>query len=217
MTLDAFTWLVILLPLGVYWFIVGLMIISRRPTIVTGVRDTFAFGLSFVGLALAGPLSLFFPQTAFNLFGGWVWLVLLVLYVLMLVLVSLASRPKLVVYSANSESFFQLLNEVFVALDSNVRWAGASFFMPELKIDGNVEFSALDRTVQIVATSREQDLENWNVLRKALAIKLNDQAKHNFAPNRSLLFGATLLLIGIGLIIKQPVEMLAAMKEALRF
>ncbi len=214
--LDAFTILVMLLPLGSYLLVVGWMCSRKRPIVVSGARDFFALGLSCTGLFLAGPFSLFFPQSAFNIIGGWVWLVMLLLYFLIVVLITLGQRPRILVYSANSASFVQHVAEVLEQLDPETQWAGASFYCPKLRIEGTVDSRAGEAISQIVANSRSQDLVQWAVLQKRLQQYLKPVADRPRIVNIWSFLGLLLLLAAFSLLFTRTNETIAAMREALR-
>src|SRR3977135_4015231 len=63
-----------LCPLAVYLVALGLVNLSRRPTLVTGSRDITALGLALSGMVIGGPMQLFFPEYAAAQLGPLVWL-----------------------------------------------------------------------------------------------------------------------------------------------
>ncbi len=48
-------------PVTVYLLLLGAVNLSRRPLLVSGVRDAAALALAAAGLAIIGPLELLFP------------------------------------------------------------------------------------------------------------------------------------------------------------
>jgi hypothetical protein len=215
--LDTFTWVVILLPLGCYFLVVGSLAGRSRPLVVSGVRDQFTLGLGCIGLFLAGPFSLFFPQSAFNLLGGWVWLVLIMLYLLLLTLITMGQRPRLVIYSSNSGQIVQQVQQIINRLDPDSTWANAAFHSPLLQIEGNIELRNGDSTAQIVATSRQQNLSNWTYLQHELNQEFLQNARVLPTMNTWIAVGGVLLIAVFSLVFVRPSETLAAMREILRF
>lgn len=98
MTIEPFVWLIALLPLAAYLTLFGAIRLSGRPMVTTGGRDTFAVAIAISGCFMVGPAELFFPSEAGALFGPMIWPVLMLLYLLLVTLVILSSRPKLIVY-----------------------------------------------------------------------------------------------------------------------
>lgn len=215
--LDTFTWIVILLPLGCYFLVVGWLSGRNQPLVVSGGRDQFTLGLGCIGLFLAGPFSLFFPQSAFNLLGGWVWLVLVMLYLLLLSLITLGQRPRLVIYSSNSGQIVQQVRQIINRLDPNTSWANTAFHCPQLQIEGNIEMRNGDQTAQIVATNRQQNLSNWSNLQRELNQEFRKEAFALPRANAWVMLGGLLLLTILSLAFVRSTETLAAMREMLRF
>ncbi len=98
MTIEPFVWLIALLPVAAYLTLFGAIRLSNRPMVTTGGRDTFAVAIAISGCFMVGPAELFFPSEAGALFGPMIWPVLMLLYLLLVILVILSSRPKLIVY-----------------------------------------------------------------------------------------------------------------------
>ena len=73
--------------------------LSGWPFVTTGTRDTAALGIGIIGLVIAGPMELFFPEEAASQFGGKVWLLLIAFYGLCVSLIVLLLRSRIVVYN----------------------------------------------------------------------------------------------------------------------
>lgn len=215
--LDSFTQLVILLPLGCYFLVIGIMNSRRSPWIVSGTRDFFALALGCTGLFLLGPFSLFFPQSAFNLMGGWVWLALFILYLLIVTLIALALRPRLLVYSVDSSSFVQRFHQLLIQLDPNTQWAGTSFHCPQLSVEGYVESRSTESVAQIIGSNRDQDLLNWMRLQRLLQQEMRQWTNTRKQFSSWIVVGLILVFFAVSPVIMQPQETLATMKEVLRF
>ena len=67
-------------PLAIYLLYLGVINLSRRPTVTTGVKNAGAMGLALVGFVAVGPMGLFVPDAAVFAFGPWLWLLLLAFY-----------------------------------------------------------------------------------------------------------------------------------------
>ncbi len=126
-------------PLAVYLLYLGVINLSRRPTVTTGVKNAGAMGLALVGFVAVGPMGLFVPDAAVFAFGPWLWLLLLVFYGLCVTLWILLARPRLIIFNATAEQLRPVLAEVVAKIDSDVRWAGDSLMLPQVGLQFHLE------------------------------------------------------------------------------
>jgi hypothetical protein len=203
-------------PLAIYFLLLGLVNLSRRPWLITGGRDAAALGAAVSGLMIVGPVRLFVPEQAMAR-GPFAWLLILALYVLCVTLLALLLRPRLVIYNITLEQLRPVLGEAAAALDPDARWAGASLALPRLGVSLYVEPSPAMRNVQLIAAGPRQNFAGWRHLEVALWSGLRQTA---VAPNP---FGASLILFGLAMIslaayqtISQPQAVAAALREMLR-
>ncbi|MCA9137443.1 MAG: hypothetical protein KDB00_11810 [Planctomycetales bacterium] len=117
MSIEPVYWLIALIPLIAYLLLLGLIRLSGRVLITTGGRDIAAVGFSVAGLIAIGPGELFFPKAAAGVFGPWVWLALATFYGLIVSLLSLTSRPRLVVYGRTPDQMLEPLLQASLELD----------------------------------------------------------------------------------------------------
>lgn len=183
-------------PVAMYLLLLGSVNLSRRPLLVSGVRDMATLSLAISGLVIVGPMELFFPFAAAARFGPQVWLLLLVLYALCVVLVLLLLRPRLVIYNVTVDKLRPILAELVDQLDPAARWAGDSLVMPKLGVQLYMENFAALRCASLLSAGRNQSHPGWRRLETALADAL---AREEVARNlRGLsLIGVGLLLIGV--------------------
>ena len=88
---------------------------------------------------LIGPGQLLLPPAATQHFGGWVWLLLALLYVLAVTLVILVARPRLVIYNIGPLELRAILAELATELDAGAHWAGDSLALDGLGIELRIE------------------------------------------------------------------------------
>ena len=122
--MDPFRLCLAVGPVAVYFLLLGAINLSRRPLLVSGVRDAASLALAVSGLIIIGPMALFFPYAAEARFGPHIWLMLLALYALIVVLWLLLLRPRLVIYNISADKLRPILAEVVNRLDAEARWAG---------------------------------------------------------------------------------------------
>jgi hypothetical protein len=161
-------------PLAAYLLLMGLLNVSRRPFVTTGARDFYALGVAVVGLVMIGPLDLFLPESAPRVFGPYVWLLLLTLYVLCLTLLILMIRPRLVIYNITAEQLRPALARIISRLDLEHSWAGESLALPELGVQVQIERFSIMRNISLIAASTEQSYYGWRRLERELAAELRE-------------------------------------------
>jgi hypothetical protein len=191
MYLDPLHLCIALGPLAVYLLLLGALNLTARPFCTTGARDAAALGLALSGLAIIGPMELFWPEAAAMHFGGYVWLLLLVFYAMCMVLVVLLARPRLVIYNITSDQLRPILANLVGELDSTARWAGESLALPQLGVQFYLEPFSSMRNLQLVAAGPRQSFPGWRRLEVSLRAALR-QTKTSPNP-----YGVSLTLFGL--------------------
>ena len=161
-----------MMPISVYLLLIGSINLTRRPFLTTGTRDLFALALAISGFVVVGPLELFLPESVASILGGWVWVLLLLLYVVLVTMVVLFMRPRLVIYNITKDQLVPVLSQTVAELDSAARWAGDAVILPHLGVQLAVESYPGMRNVSLVSVGSEQDLEGWYRLRHHLEPQL---------------------------------------------
>jgi hypothetical protein len=196
--MDPFRLCVALGPVAMYLLLLGAVNFSRRPLLVSGVRDAAAFALAISGLVIVGPLELFCPFEATARFGPHVWLLLLALYTMCVVLVLLLLRPRLVIYNISAEKLRPILAELVDRLDSDARWAGDSLVLPAFGVQLYVDSFAAFRSASLVSAGGNQSQQGWRRLETVLGDAL---AREEVTRNpRGLSLFVTGLAIVAGLV-----------------
>lgn len=187
--------LIAVLPLAMYLVLLGLINLRRRPYVLTGAREAMLVGLALSGLAIVGPMELFFPQQAANQFGAYIWLLLIVFYLLVVMLWILIARPRLVVYNISSAQLRAVLSEAANRLDPDSRWAGDALALPQLNVQLYVDTFDAMRNVSLISTGADQNLTNWRRLEGALRATLREITVPRSPRGYSFLSIGTLLLL----------------------
>ncbi len=213
--MDALHVAIALGPVATYLVVLGIVNLSARPLVTTGARD--AATLALAGLVVVGPMELFLVEEAAALYGGWVWGIMLVAYVLVVLLVVLLLRPRLIIYNIALEQLRPLLADVVTRLDSDARWAGESLVMPHLGVQLHVEPAPLLNNVQLVSSGSNQSLAGWRQLESALATALR-RTRTTAHPVGVSLLGLGVLAAGtIALVLaRDPGGVTQALNEMLR-
>ena len=171
--MDPFRLCLALGPVAVYLVILGSVNLSRRPFLVSGVRDAAALGIALAGFVIVGPMLMFFPDAlAAHIDPKYVkllWGLMVALYGLGLVLVLLTMRPRLVIYNISSDQLRPILAEVVGRLDPDARWAGDSLMLPALGVQLHLDSLPWMRNVSLVSAGPNQGEQGWRRLEAALS------------------------------------------------
>ncbi len=194
--MPAFQLLVAVAPIAMYLVLLGMINLRRRPYVLTGAREGLLVGLALLGLAVVGPMALFFPQHAANQFGPYVWLMLGMFYCLLLLLWILVGRPRLVVYNISSAQLRAILSETAIMLDPDARWAGDSLVLPRLKVQLYLEVFDRMRNVSLVSTG-DQSYTDWRRLEGALRRSLQEMVVPRNPRGYSLVVAGLMLIAGL--------------------
>lgn len=146
-------------PLGIYLLALGWVHIRGRPFAVAGVWDGVLLGASLAGLIVVGPIALVRPVAGAS---AWSWPILLLVFILVVTLCVLVSRPRLVVYNISVEQLRPIVAEVASALDSQARWAGETVAMPTRGFQVHLDGDGVLRTVSLIGIGRRSAHEGWS-------------------------------------------------------
>ncbi|MGI9517535.1 MAG: hypothetical protein ACR2NP_10835 [Pirellulaceae bacterium] len=216
--MDPLHFCIMIAPLGVYFLLIGLISLRRRPFVTTGARDAAAIGIAISGLMIAGPMELFFPESAAGRFGSYVWLLLIAFYGLCVSLIVLLMRPRLVVYNLSPQRLRPIIADIAIRLDPKSRWSGDSLHMPSMDVQLHLEGSSWMSNSQLVAVGDNQRFESWRKLERELREQLGD------IRAESVVFGVTLVsaasvMAGAAIfwMVSQPQAVRDALADMLRF
>ena len=192
--MDPFRLCLALGPVAMYLLLLGAINVSRRPVLVSGVRDAATLALALSGLAIVGPIELFFPYAAAAHFGGYTWVLLLALYAMGVVLVLLLLRPRLILYNISADKLRPILADVVDRLDTDSRWAGDSLVLPQLGVQLYVDSFAALRSVSLVSAGSKQEPAGWRRLEAALGAALAREEVHR-DPRGLMLSGLSVAIL----------------------
>jgi hypothetical protein len=163
-------------PVAIYLLLLGTIGLSRRPVVVSGVRDAATLVLAMSGMIFVGPMALFFPEGLAARMGPagprFVWLMLISLFFLGLILLLLNLRPRVVIYNISAEQLRPILAEVVERMDPDARWAGEGLFLPGLGVQLHLECTGGMRNVSLVSSGPKQDHQGWARLEAELTAAL---------------------------------------------
>jgi len=196
--MNSFLLYIAFTPLALYFVLVGLMNMTGRPFLVTGIRDQIVLFLALFGLVAVGPMQLFFPVNASWSYGPWVWLLLIGIYVFSCTLYLLLRRPSLNLYNVTMTEFRPFISDLAVDCDSGARLAGDTVCMPTLGIQFYFDSNAALRVISLISAGPNQNWDGWARFRKSLMDGLKAQSQ-TFSPKYAV--GISFLLIGLALLV----------------
>lgn len=194
--MDPFRLCLGLGPVAIYLCLLGMIGLSRRPLLISGVRDAATLALAVSGLVVIGPMELFFPFAAAAKLGPYVWPLVLALYAMCVILWLLMLRPRLVIYNIPADKLRPILADAVGALDAEARWAGECLALPGLGVQLYLEGFAVPRGTSLIAAGGRQSQTGWRRLEAALgaAIFREEVAR---SPRGLILLFAGLLCIAV--------------------
>ena len=217
MTVDPLHFCIAIAPLSVYLVMLGFLNLQRRSFVTTGARDAAALGIAISGLVVAGPMELFFPESAASQYGSFVWILLLSFYGLCVSLVVLLMRSRIVIYNINSEQLRPILNQVAMDLDKKSRWTGDSLLIPELNVHLHLEPVDWLRNVQLTSGGINQSFEGWRTLEIELRKALRPiRVRSNILGIGFLLVAGLLAVASASWMISDPQSVAQSLDDLLR-
>lgn len=170
--IDLLRFSIALIPLGLYFFVIGLIRLRKSPTVISRPLDVLLIGMACSGLVAIGPLELFFPRAAFSVVGNWVWLVLLSLYALLVLLIAFHVPAGIVIYGATKETIRSAIDAGYAGRGIYLEWLGDSFRSTALKIHAQIEDGGWSAVTQIKSIGKEQNIAEWIDLDRSLHVRL---------------------------------------------
>jgi hypothetical protein len=214
---DALHMAIAFIPLATYLLVLGMINLSRRPMLTTGIRDSLALALGLAGLMVAGPMELFLPERAAQTFGAFVWLLMLALYWLICLMIILMRRPRLVIYNISIAELRPALEKAIKEVDLDASWTEDVFVLPRVYVQLNLENFPSLRNITLASVGPRQSWQGWRELEVALAKQLQT------LPGSVNPYGLSLVAMGSILaavitfsLARQPQEVTAALWEMLR-
>jgi len=187
-----------IVPLAIYLLLIGGLHLRKRPLVTSGWRDTLTLGIACVGLAMVGPMQLFFPMQASAIIPNLSWAMMLALYFLLLTLFLLWSKPRLTVYGMTSEQFRESLQKAAAAVDSTSNWNGDVLSMPQADLQLVVEPTVSSSVHSVAAIGKISELSPWRHLESEL-VKVGSESIARPTAAAWIMIGIATILLTISL------------------
>lgn len=205
-----------IVPVAVYLILIGALRLRKHPLVTTGWRDTLTLGIAASGLVAVGPMQLFFPTNAAAQLQGWVWLALLILYLLVLMMILLSTKPRLIAYGMDTPQFRDTLMRAATDIDPTSHWNSDVLSIPSAGIQLAFEPSGASRVHQVVLVGLLDNLQDWFQLEKAFV----QYGRQTSCPRSTagwpfVIAGSLLLAFAIMPVISDPGEALAQLRDFL--
>jgi hypothetical protein len=188
-------------PVAIYFLLLGVINLSRRPLVVSGGRDSAALGLAVSGLIFVGPMALLFPESVAAHFGPagtkYLWLMFIGLFAMCLIFVLLTLRPRLVIYNISTDQLRPILAEVVERMDPEARWAGDCLYLPGLGVQFHLEGVGWMRNVSLISAGPKQDYQGWSRLQAEISAALRGVETPWNVAGLAFLCAGNVLVIGL--------------------
>lgn len=148
-----------ILPLGVYFLLLGWLHLRRRPVVLPGGVDLALLAAGVSGLVAVGPLALLQPAVGTS---PWSTAMLLIVFVLVVAAAVLAMRPRLVIYNVTIDQLRPVVAEVVGGLDRSARWAGETVALPARGLQVAMDGRGLTRCVSLIVGGTRTSAESWS-------------------------------------------------------
>ncbi|MGV3485146.1 MAG: hypothetical protein ACO1RT_12075 [Planctomycetaceae bacterium] len=177
--MEPFNLLVAMLPLAAYLTFFGAIRLLGRPMVTTGGRDIFAVAIAISGLMAVGPAELFFPMPAATAFGVAIWPILAFLYFLIVLLVTLSSRPRLIVYGRGPGALVAPLLRAAQTIDPRAHAddAAGQIELPQAGLHLRIDGHRGSDTAEIFTFETTVAPSFWNRLLSALRAELASEER----------------------------------------
>ncbi|MCL2304250.1 MAG: hypothetical protein FWC43_06205 [Planctomycetaceae bacterium] len=158
--------LIALVPLAIYFALIGIIPFYRRPIVRSGGSDLFWLWLGVSGLVMVGPVKLLFPINALILWDKFAFALLGALYILVGVLVAGIRQPQIIVYNIRKEDFQSFLDELMEK--NEVQVVGNCVQISKIDVQFSYEMQPFWQCLVLQATSRNQSLGGWLQMERVL-------------------------------------------------
>ena len=215
--MPAVHFAIAVIPVAIYFVLIGALRLRKRPLVTTGWRDTLTLGISASGLVALGPMQLFFPAQAAARWHAWVWLALFVLYALALMMLLLSCKPRLIAYGMDQAQFASTLLSAALQVDARAEWLGEVLTLPTSMMQLALEPSGTARVHQVVPVGQLRNLNDWLTLERAFV----RQGASVICPRSNagwpfVFAGLVGLALAIAPLVNDPNQALAQLREFLR-
>jgi len=216
--MTGWDWFLALVPVAIYLIVMGVMNLTRRPVVMTGMQDRVLLGLATVGLIVVGPVELFLPLPIYVAYGPAVWLIAIVLLSLVIGLLILAAPPKLVIFNMSPHEVRSIVSETAVELDSESRWAGDCLHMPNLRIQLFIHASPGWRNTTLTALGNNQDYQGWHRFSRAIARRLTRvEVKPNLRGLFLIVSGSAIFVVCAVSAFREPTVLSRLLSQIISF
>lgn len=203
---DSLRIAIAILPLGIYFLSVSMLLRRKRPTLLNAAQETMMLGMGCVGLAVIGPMELFFPNAAYSVLGEWTWAFLLGLYFFVVLFISLNRRPYWTIYGMNTVALQSLVTRTLQEEGLGYEWLDRVLSCPELGLVAMVEPATRgDHVVHLSPSGAKQDILGWHRLERKVLRTLAEtpSATANSGPSTKawMAVGIALLVVAASLIV----------------
>lgn len=215
--MDPLHLAIALVPLALYLFLLGLIHLAPFPFVSSGARDLMGLAMAVSGLIIAGPMELFIPEMGFVVLGPYTWVMMIGIYFLGVLLLILATRPRLIIYNTTGDHVYEVLKKLIDRIDPDAQWAGNALNSPSLGVQLSIETFTTMHNVQLVSSRSRQNRQGWRMLEAELSRALRSERVERNSRGMSLIgFSAMIIAVIVVQMVRYGGEVASTLHEMLR-
>jgi len=203
---------VMLVPVGAYFCLLGLLHASGRAWVTTGVRDSLALALALSGLITTGPIQVLLHSEFVPLFVSRHWWLAPAIYCLLVAIFLPRPCATLVIYNAEETAAAAAIRRVLERTGGGVQESSGAWMLLQRGL--RIELEVFAPLSNVVVHFRGTDRELYWRLYRELPIELAGAASNWSVPGLTLgAAGGVLLAFPMWVLASSPVDLLTLVRQ----
>ncbi len=203
-----------LVPVGAYFCLLGLLHASGRAWVTTGVRDYLALAVALSGLVITGPIQVLLHSEFVPLFVSRHWWLGPAIYCLVVAIFLPRPCAALVIYNAEESAVASAIRRVLQRSASQVQESPGAWMLLERGL--RIELELFAPLSNVVVHFRGADRELYWRLYRELPVELAAAASNWSVPGLTLgAAGGVLLAFPTWVLAASPVDLLTLVRQML--
>jgi len=205
---------VMLVPVGSYFCMLGLIHASGRPWVTTGVRDYLALAVALSGLIITGPLQLLLHSEFVPVFVARHWWVAPALYCLLVI--AFIPRPyvSMVIYNIDEAEVTAAIRRILGRAGVNTQEVPGAWMLSERGL--RIELDVFAPLSNVVVYFRGTDRELYQRLYRELPAELAYSPRNWSLPGLTLgVAGAVLLAFPMWVLASSHMDLISLVRQVL--
>jgi hypothetical protein len=203
---------VMLVPVGAYFCLLGLLHASGRAWVTTGVRDYLALVVALSGLITTGPIQVLLHSEFVPLFVSRHWWLAPTVYCLLAAVFVPRSCSTLVIYNVEESAVAAAIRRILERSVGQVQESPGAWMLVERGV--RIELDPFVPLSNVVVHFRGTDRELYWRLYRELPAELSGEASNWSVPGLTLgAAGGVLIAFPMWVLAASPVDLLTLVKQ----